>query len=106
MEPNIVLITLASIVGAVGIALLFVGILMAVLIALGNKQYIYGVAIFLFFPVGYFWCLKNRPQANYAATLLLSGGVLFALFFGLLWFELSRLGLDFWEVISTARPKH
>ena len=106
MEPNLILITAASICGATGIALLFVGILMAMLAALGNKEYLYGSLIFVFFPVAYFWCFKNRDKAGYAISLLSFGALLFTAFLGLLWFELNRLGLDFWQIMAETKPVH
>lgn len=105
-QANLVLITAASIFGATGLALLFVGTLMAMLVALGNKHYIYGALIFLCFPVAFIYGYVYRENSGYANKLLVTGLVLFALFNGLLWWELNRLGLDFIEIMSTTRPKH
>lgn len=106
LEPNLILITLASTSGATGIALLFVGVLSTVLIALGNKHYVYAGLSFVFFPMAYVYCFTHARHSQYAWRLLLGGSVLFAVFIALLWWELSRLGLDFWQVMATTRPKH
>lgn len=106
MEPNLTLITFASVSGAIGIALLFVGMLMAMLIALGNKHFVYGVLIFIFFPAAFIYGFQHRENMTYAIKLLSLGLGLFVLFVGLLWWELNRLGLNFIEVIATTRPKH
>lgn len=106
MEPNVILITVAGVVGATGVGLLFVGMLMAMLIALGNKHYVSGVLIFVFFPFAYFYCFKHKENGRYAAKILYPGIILFTVFIALLWWELSRLGLDPVEVLSTTRPKH
>ncbi len=106
MEPNLTLITIASISGAVGIALLFVGALMAMLVALGQRHYISGIAIFLFFPYAYvYWCM-HRESMNYAARLLFPGLLLFVFFLLLLWWEMHRLGVDFLDILSSTRPVH
>lgn len=106
MEPNLVVITLAAVLGATGLGLIFVGTLMALLIALGNRYYIYGALIFIFFPVGLIFCARHREKASYAATLLYPGALLFMLFLGLIWWEVSRLGVDFLEIMATTKPVH
>lgn len=105
-EPNLILITIAAVFGASGIGLVFVGMLMAVLTALGNRHYVFGIAIFLFFPVALIYGYLNRENAAYAMKLFVPGLFLLALFFGLLWWELARLGLDFFEVMATTKPQH
>ncbi len=107
MEPNLILLTGAAICGAIGLALIFVGGLMALLVALGNKQYVFGVLMFLFFPVAYVFAFVEKEKMRYASNLLWGGLLLFVLFVGLLWWELEyRLGLDFIEMMKTTTPKH
>lgn len=107
MEPNIVLLTTAVIFGGVGIALLFVGLLMALLVALGNKQYGMGIAMCVFFPVAYIYGYIERKKMHYANTLLYLGLILFCAFLALLWWEIEyRLGLDFFDLMRDAKPKH
>lgn len=107
MEPNLVLITLASVLGATGIALVFVGVLMAMLVALGNKQYVYGVLIFILFPFAFIYSFVEREKMRYPTAMLWGGLALFCIFLILLWWELDyRLGLDFLEMLKTTSPKH
>jgi len=106
MEPNLILITIAAIVGATGIALIFVGFLMAILVALGNKQYVWGLAIFVLFPSAYIYSWVTKDQSNYAGRLLWIGLALVLAFAGLIWWELDRLGLDFLEIMKSATPTY
>ena len=62
-----------------GIALLFVGVLMSMLVAFGNKQYGYGIAQLLFFPVAIVYCaIYRKERASYAARLVFGGLALLA----------------------------
>lgn len=106
MEPNYLIITVAVILGGTGLALLFVGILIAVLVALGNKHYISGIAMFIFFPYMYVYFLRERINTAYAQKLAWPGTLLVSVFIALLWWELHRLGLDFIDVMATTKPKH
>lgn len=106
MEPNFVLITVAALAGATGIALIFVGTLMAMLVALGNRHYFYAALAVLFFPSALVYCWHHRAVAQYPSRLLFPGFALFLLFLLLMHYELSRLGLDFVEVMSQTRPVH
>lgn len=106
MEPNLVLITAASISGAIGVALIFVGVLMAILIALGNKHYLYALIIFLFFPAAFVFGFQYRKDSDYSVKLLSLGLAAFTVFFALMWWELNRLGLDFFSVVASAKPVH
>ena len=105
-QPNLVLITAASVLGASGLGLIFVGTLTAVLIALGNKHYVFGVLTLVFFPIALIYGYLHRENMAYAMKLLIPGLLLFGLFAGLLWWELSRLGLNFFEIMATTKPKH
>lgn len=62
-----------------GVALLFVGVLMSILVAFGNKQYGYGIAQFIFFPVAIVYCaIYRKQQAAYPARLVFGGLALLA----------------------------
>jgi len=106
VEPNLILITSATLLGATGLALLFVGTLMAILVALGNKHFVYGVLIFVFFPVAFIYAIRYRDKSDYAGKLLGLGLILILGFIALLWWEMSRLGLDVFEMLSSAKPTH
>jgi len=106
VEPNLVLITFAAVFGSAGIGLLFVGTLMTMLVALGNKHYVWGILSLVFFPCAFGYCAVDRENTGYAQKLLIPGLLLLLMFLGLMWFELNRLGLDFVEVMSTTKPVH
>lgn len=83
-----------TITGSIGLALVFVGVLMVLLTALGNKQYVYGALFFILFivpmvlgrssprmgfllilviPIALIYCYKHRKATSYAIKLLLPG---------------------------------
>jgi len=66
-------IIVLTISGSIGIALMFVGVLMTLLTALGNRHYIYGALSFLLFPVALAYCFQYRKEASYPAKLLFPG---------------------------------
>ncbi|WP_370978889.1 hypothetical protein [Agaribacterium sp. ZY112] len=105
LEPNLVLITFAAVAGASGLALLFVGYLIALLVALGQRQWFWAVLCIALLPA-VIYSFIERDKSNYALRLLLAGLALFTLFIGLMYWELGRLGLDFSEVMSSTRPVH
>jgi len=68
----------AMIVGSVGATLLFVGSVISMLTAFGNKQYFMGILIALFFPASLIYCALNWERAAYPGKLVYTGGVLLA----------------------------
>lgn len=83
-----------TITGSIGLALMFVGVLMALLTALGNKQYVYGALfcallivpmvlgrsiprmgflLILLIPVTFIYCYQHPKTSVYAIKLLLPG---------------------------------
>lgn len=74
LDPNVILIV--SILAAVGAVLFFVGSLFTVITALGNKQYIFGWAIFLCLPLSLPYCALNWGKAAYPGKMVFSGSAL------------------------------
>ncbi|WP_096084543.1 hypothetical protein [Agaribacterium haliotis] len=105
-EPNLILITLSAVAGACGLALAFVGTLMAMLMALGKKQWLWGIACFFPPLPSLVYSFIYRRENNYAWQLLASGYALIIVFVLLMSWELSRLGLSFAEVMASTRPVH
>jgi len=106
VEPNLILITLASLLGASGLALLFVGSLFATLIAAGNKQYISAVLSLIAFPFAAVYCASKGAEARFAFLILIGGTLAMVVFGGMLWWEMHRLSLDFFDVISSVKMQH
>ena len=72
---NLVLIT-AMVVGSIGATLLFVGSVISMVTAFGNKQYFMGMLLLLFFPASLLYCALNWKLATYPGKLVYTGGVL------------------------------
>lgn len=106
MEPNLILLTLASMLGASGLAMIFVGSLFTTLIAAGNKQYVSAVLSLLFFPYALAYCGQRGKDARFSFVILLGGIVAILVFLALLWWEMHRLSLDFFDVISSVKMQH
>jgi len=66
----------AMIVGSVGATLLFVGSVISMLTAFGNKQYFMGILMALFFPASLIYCALNWERAAYPGKLVYTGGAL------------------------------
>lgn len=66
-----------------GAALFYVGSLIVVVTAFGNKKYAYGVLSLLFFPLSIAYCLQYRKEGAYASKYLISGALLVVVTFGL-----------------------
>ena len=106
IEPNLYLITFAAVAGACGLALVFVGTLMAMLVAFGQKHWCWGVAICVLIVPALIYSGLQRQKSNYAWHLLVAGYALVLLFTVLMYWQLDRLGLDFIEVMRETRPVH
>ncbi|WP_200911645.1 hypothetical protein [Teredinibacter purpureus] len=72
-------VIILTITGGIGIALMFVGILITALTAIGNRHYFYGACCLLCFPVAIAYCLQHKKQSAYPAKMLLPGTVLTAI---------------------------
>jgi magnesium-transporting ATPase (P-type) len=79
LAVNVIMIIMAGL----GAAVFFVGSLIVVVTAFGNKQYAYGVLSLLFFPISIAYCLQHRKEGAYASKYLISGALLVAVTFGL-----------------------
>ena len=77
------ILTLLFIMGVTGVALVFVGWLFTVLMALGNKQYLQGVLCIVFWPIAWYYSAAHWKQDNYCGLLLFGGGALMLLSAGL-----------------------
>lgn len=86
--------TLIIVVGAIGVALAFVGWIFTVLTALGRKDYIAGVLCFTLFPVAWYYSAKHWRDDNYAARLLFSGTLLLVLSAGVSAVLYTRLNMQ------------
>ncbi len=60
-------------VGVVGLSMLFVGYLVGVATALGNKNYFFGISSIVFVPVALIYCLCFWEKAAYPGKLMLGG---------------------------------
>ncbi|WP_298439726.1 hypothetical protein [uncultured Ferrimonas sp.] len=54
-------------------SMLFIGVLWSAMMALGQKRYLYGIAIIVCFPVALAYCLQYRQQSKDALKFLLPG---------------------------------
>ena len=68
---------------------MFVGWLFTILTALGNKQYIFGIASFFIFPISLVYCAMNYKTSSYSANLLFSGTLMLVCCGGFLLFYLK-----------------
>lgn len=68
----------AMVLGSVGATLLFVGSVISMLTAFGNKQYFMGILMALFFPASLIYCALNWEKAAYPGKLVYTGVALLA----------------------------
>ncbi len=73
MQPNVLVISLLAIPLASAIAMILVGSLVAMATALGQRQWIWGVAILLFLPISFAYVLFHWNSAAWPGKLLLQG---------------------------------
>ena len=59
--------------GAIGVAIFFVGSLISALTALGNKQYFLGILSIIFLPTSLIYCALNWDKASYPGKLVYIG---------------------------------
>lgn len=60
-------------VGCVGLALLFVGLLASLLMALGRQQWPWAVGILVFLPIGAVYAFVNARTSSWPRSLILGG---------------------------------
>lgn len=73
MHPNVLVISLLAIPLASAMAMMLVGSLVAMATALGQRHWIWGIAILLFMPVSFAYVLFHRNSAPWPGKLLLWG---------------------------------
>lgn len=69
--------------GGIGASLVFIGWLFSLLVALGNRQYWFGIAILAVIPAHIF-CALNWNKAAHAGKMLYAGTAMLLLTLGIL----------------------
>jgi hypothetical protein len=67
------LIGLLVIVFSIGVALCFVGLMVSLMTALGNKNWLWAAGMLAAFPVAALYCLRRWQIAAWPGKMLLSG---------------------------------
>ena len=73
------IIIAALLTGSIGLMLLVIGSIFTAVVALGNKQHIFGWSVFLCFPLSLVYCAMNWDKASYSGKMVYAGAVLLAL---------------------------
>lgn len=66
----------ALLTGSIGLMLLVIGSIFTAVVALGNKQYLFGWSVFLFFPLSLIYCAMNWKTASHSGKMVYSGAIL------------------------------
>ncbi|MFQ3193559.1 MAG: hypothetical protein ACI9N3_000371 [Colwellia sp.] len=74
MFQNIIVVALLT--GSIGLMLLVIGSIFTAVVALGNKQHLFGWSVFLFFPISLIYCAMNWDKASYSGKMVYSGAFL------------------------------
>jgi len=77
MVQNIIVAALLT--GSIGLMLLVVGSIFTAIVALGNKQNLFGWSVFLCFPISLVYCAMNWDKASYSGKMVYSGALLLAI---------------------------
>lgn len=77
MIQYVVIATLLT--GSIGLMLFVIGAIFSAVVALGNKQHLFGWAIILFLPVSLIYCAKHWSIAAYSGKMVYSGAALLAI---------------------------
>lgn len=67
---------IAMVIGSIGATLLFVGSIISMATAFGNRQYFMGILLALFFPASLIYCALNWERAAYPGKLVYTGAAL------------------------------
>ena len=70
------ILVMAMVIGSIGATMLFVGSVISMVTAFGNRQYFMGILLFLFFPASLLYCALNRDRAAYPGKLVYTGAVM------------------------------
>jgi len=73
------IIIAALLTGSIGLMLLVIGSIFTAVVALGNKQHIFGWSVFLCFPLSLVYCAMNWDKASYSGKMVYTGSSLLAL---------------------------
>jgi hypothetical protein len=74
MVQYIVIATLLT--GSIGLMLFVIGAIFSAVVALGNKQHLFGWSIILFLPASLIYCAKHWDIASYSGKMVYSGAAL------------------------------
>jgi len=74
MMDNIVIATLLT--GSIGLMLFIIGSIFTAVVALGNKQQVFGWLVILFLPASLVYCAMNWDKAAYSGKMVYSGTLL------------------------------
>ena len=73
------IIIAALLTGSIGLMLLVIGSIFSAVVALGNKQHLFGWSVFLCFPLSLVYCAMNWDKASYSGKMVFSGAYLLTL---------------------------
>jgi len=63
----------ALLTGSIGGMLFIVGSIFSAIVALGNKQYVFGWSVILLLPVSLLYCALNWNKSAYAGKMVYTG---------------------------------
>jgi len=72
-------IVAALLTGSIGLMLFVIGSIFTAIVALGNKQHLFGWSVFLCFPLSLIYCAMNWDKASYSGKMVYSGAALLTL---------------------------
>jgi hypothetical protein len=73
------IIIAALLTGSIGLMLFVIGSIFTAVVALGNKQHLFGWTVFLFFPLSLVYCAMHWDTAAYSGKMVYSGVSLLAI---------------------------
>ncbi len=65
--------------GSIGLMLFVIGSIFSAVVALGNKQHLFGWAVFIFLPLSLVYCARHWDIASYSGRMVYWGAGLLAL---------------------------
>lgn len=77
MIQYVVIATLLT--GSIGLMLFVIGSIFSAVVALGNKQHLFGWSIILFLPISLLYYAKHWDIASYSGKMVYSGAGLLSL---------------------------
>jgi hypothetical protein len=66
----------ALLTGSLGLMLFVIGSIFSAVVALGNKQHLFGWSIILFLPISLIYCAMHWHIASYSGKMVYSGAAL------------------------------